>query len=99
MTSPALTRTPPRTEAEAVTYGWQVYRAAQMTDWPEERQREIGRAVSRLYWELDMHGRLADDEWAREAAPLARSAHAAAALERAAEVTVLLEKYCGGVTA
>ena len=73
---------PPRTEAEAVTYGWQVFRAAQATEWPLEHSVEIYRAFTRLSTELEMHGRLADDEWAREAAPRARARHARNALER-----------------
>jgi len=84
---------PPRTEAEAVTYGWQVFRAAQMTEWPLEHSVEIYRAFTRLSTELEMHGRLSD-EWAALAAPRSRARHAEKALGYAADLVGLLEKYC-----
>ncbi len=95
MTAPAVTA-PPVTETEAVAYGWKVVRAAQAARWPEptRQRREIYRALARLSTELEMYGRLADDAWAREAAPLTRARHAEDALKRAADLTVLLKKYC-----
>jgi hypothetical protein len=99
MSTETITRTPPRTEAEIITYGWKVFRAAQDTEWPEEHRFEIYRAFVKLSTELQMHGRLADDAWAAEAAPKARVGHAKAAMERAAEVTGLLERYCAPVAA
>ena len=93
MTAPVL-QAPPVTETEAVAYGWDVFRVAQGAQWPAEHAREIYRAFTRLSTELEMHGRLADDEWARDAAPLTRARHAENALKRAADLVGLLEKYC-----
>ena len=93
----AITAAPARTEEEAVAYGWRVFRAAQGADWPQEHACKIYPAFTKLSTELILHGRLADDEWARDAAPDTRAAHAQAALERAAELLGLLERYCGGV--
>ena len=93
MTAPVL-QAPPLTEEEAVTHGWKVFRSAQRAVLPPEHQREIGRAVTNLWTELDMHGRLADDAWASEAAPLTRARFAENALNRAADLTGLIEKYC-----
>ena len=84
----------PLTEADAITHGWTVFRAAQMADWPQEHAREIGRAVTGLYYELDMHGRLGD-EWGRMTAPQARAAHAWAAADRAAQVAEVIRRRCG----
>jgi len=93
----AITAAPARTEEEAIAYGWKVFRAAQGADWPQEHAAKIYPAFTRLSTELEMHGRLADDEWAREAAPDTRATHAQAALKRAADLLWLLERYCGGV--
>ena len=62
--------------------------------WPQEHARELLRASSRLATELQMYMRLADDSWARAAAPLTRARFAENALNRAADLTGLIEKYC-----
>ncbi len=92
MTAPVLQA--PLAGTGAVAYAREVLSTARRAAWPAAHVPGLCRAVSGLTTELEMYGRLADDPWARDAAPRLVAAFAERALRRAAALTELLEMYC-----